>query len=246
MKEANDTIARSPAVAQILRGLELTRDLYVASILIGERYSGKRTLLKRLFPELPRVSGEDERALSAALEMENALIITEFEAVKYPRELDFQNKRILAVADGPVDPGILDEKFAFIYRMPPLRERPEEIESFTRHFLHQAKEELMIDGEIVLDPARLDLSQNLRSLKASIYREALLQSLDASEIEQALERLFAQSLEGNNAYRENLGLLERPLLKAGLARYGSQLKLAGVLGINRNTLRKKLHEYRID
>jgi len=70
--------------------------------------------------------------------------------------------------------------------------------------------------------------------------------LSQEELERALYHHLLKHLEGNNAYREKLGILERPLLEAGLKRYGSQLKLAEALGINRNTLRKKLHEYRID
>ena len=53
-------------------------------------------------------------------------------------------------------------------------------------------------------------------------------------------------LEGNSAYKEHLGLYEKPLIEAGLHKYGSQSKLSQILGINRNTLRKKIHEHAID
>ncbi|TNF45412.1 MAG: Fis family transcriptional regulator, partial [Epsilonproteobacteria bacterium] len=46
--------------------------------------------------------------------------------------------------------------------------------------------------------------------------------------------------------REHLGLYEKPLIEAGLKKFGSQLQLSQVLGINRNTLRKKIHEHNID
>ncbi|HIP51799.1 MAG TPA: Fis family transcriptional regulator, partial [Campylobacterales bacterium] len=55
-----------------------------------------------------------------------------------------------------------------------------------------------------------------------------------------------EEIKGNNAYREHLGLYEKPLIEAGLKKYKSQLKLAGVLGLNRNTLRKKIQEYDIN
>ncbi|ADV46560.1 helix-turn-helix domain-containing protein [Nitratifractor salsuginis] len=237
---------RSMAVEQIRHGLELTQKLQIASILWGEPHTGKRTLVYELFPELPTISGRDEKGLLATLEREQALIITEFEAVHRPSELDFQNKRIIAIADQSIEAALLDEKFAFIYRMPPLRERPEDLEVLTRHFAEEARRDLMLSEAIAPREAYLDLTENLRSLRASIYRDMLLQSLDAEELERALEHHFDTNLEGNNAYRENLGLLERPLLRAGLRKYGSQLKLAEALGINRNTLRKKLHEHRID
>jgi DNA-binding protein Fis len=239
-------VMESEAVKQIVRGLQLTHTLYVSSILTGPPATGKRTLIRRLFPTIPEVDGRDIDTLKNALDRENELFITSFEAVANPEQLDFQNKRILAVADREIPSRIADEKFAFIYRMPPLKERPEDIRAFTELFLGEAREIFGCAGEVEMGPERLDISENLRSLRASVYREVLQQSMRPEEIESALYHLFLRTLEGNNAYRENLGILERPLLKAGLKRYGSQLKLSEILGINRNTLRKKLHEYRID
>jgi len=239
-------IGESEAVKQIVQGLQLTHSLFVSSIIIGPPATGKRTLVRQLLPDTPEVDGGDIEALKHALAMENELIILNFESVKSPEQLDFQNKRIVALANGEIHPRVLDEKFAFIYRLPPLKERPEDIDAFLRHFLSEAKEIFGYDETIDLEPSRLDLSQNLRSLKASVYREILLQNMKAEEIEYALYHFFTRNLEGNNAYREHLGILERPMLQAGLRRYGSQLKLSEILGINRNTLRKKLHEYRID
>jgi two-component system, NtrC family, nitrogen regulation response regulator GlnG len=47
-------------------------------------------------------------------------------------------------------------------------------------------------------------------------------------------------------YREALGLLERPLLGHVLAMTGgNQLRAARVLGLNRNTLRKRCRELRL-
>jgi DNA-binding NtrC family response regulator len=239
-------VSESDAVKQIVKGLQLIHSLYVSSLLYGPKGTGKRTLVRSLFPGIPEVDGRDPEAVKRALELENELIITSFEALSDPESLDFQNKRILAVADREIHPRIADEKFAFIYRMPPLKERPEDIEAYTRIFLDEAQRIFQCSGTVELRPEHLDISGNLHSLRASVYRETLLQNLDAREIESALYHLFIRTLEGNNAYRENLGILERPMLQAGLERYGSQLKLSEVLGINRNTLRKKLHEYRID
>jgi len=239
-------ISISEQVRQIAKGLQLTQSLYVSTLLVGPPATGKRTLVETLFPDLPRISGRDPDGLQTALSMENELVITEFDALEDPEAFDFQNKRVIAIADREINPRVTDEKFAFIYRMPPLKERPEDIRAFTEHFLTQAREIFSVDYPIELESSCLDLSRNLHSLRASVYREVLLRTLEPSEIESSLYHLFLRTLEGNNAYRENLGILERPMLRAGLERYRSQLKLSEVLGINRNTLRKKLHEYRID
>ncbi|MDD2400573.1 MAG: helix-turn-helix domain-containing protein, partial [Sulfurovum sp.] len=71
-------------------------------------------------------------------------------------------------------------------------------------------------------------------------------SMKSEEIEKVLYAYLLEHLQGNNAYKEYLALYEKPLIKAGLQKFGSQLQLSQVLGINRNTLRKKIYEYRID
>ena len=62
------------------------------------------------------------------------------------------------------------------------------------------------------------------------------------EIKRILEDYLFQHLEGDNAYRDNLPLFDVPLISAGLRKYKSQLKLSEVLGLNRNTLRKKISQ----
>jgi len=47
-------------------------------------------------------------------------------------------------------------------------------------------------------------------------------------------------LGSNSDYRNFLYLYEVPLIKAGLNKFNSQLKLSDKLGLNRNTLRKKI------
>jgi DNA-binding protein Fis len=230
----------------IVRSLRLLRSLHVSTILTGEPCSGKKTLLRRLFPDWKVVDGRDSDSLPEALSRHSELIIESFEHIEKPELLDFRNKRVIAVSDSLQTGDAIDEKFAFIYRMPPLRERPEDLEHLCRFFISEAQERLMVSSPVVPDMEAIDLSENFCSLRASVYRQTLLQSMHRDEIEGILLNYFRSRLEGNNAYRESLGILERPLLRAGLERYGSQLKLSEILGINRNTLRKKLREYRID
>jgi DNA-binding protein Fis len=70
--------------------------------------------------------------------------------------------------------------------------------------------------------------------------------MDEKDIKGVLYHYLFKDLDGNDGYREHLGLYEIPLIKAGLKKFGSQLQLSRVLGINRNTLRKKIHEHNID
>lgn len=70
--------------------------------------------------------------------------------------------------------------------------------------------------------------------------------MNSNEIEDVLHHYLLKNMDGNDAYREYLGIYEKPLIQAGLKKYGSQLQLSQVLGINRNTLRKKIYEHHID
>jgi DNA-binding protein Fis len=70
--------------------------------------------------------------------------------------------------------------------------------------------------------------------------------MNDKDIEAILYQYLLKHLDGNDGYHEYLGLYEKPLIQAGLTKFGSQLQLSQVLGINRNTLRKKIHEHNID
>ena len=239
-------LSNAPQVAQIIKGLTLTRSLMVSSLLIGEPFTGKKSLVESIFPHALAVDAGDTTALSHALAQHDELLIYHFESLLDLPRYDFGNKRIIAVADIVKSTGEMEEKFAFIYRMPPLRERPEDIPLLVSHFSAQIQEELMISTAQEMHHGRLDLSDNIKSLKASIYRELVTADLDREELEALIYRYLYTRIEGNNAYREHLGLLERPMIRAGLDRYRSQLKLSSILGLNRNTLRKKIHEHDLD
>lgn len=237
---------RSDAVRQIIKGFNLTKTLFVSSILVGEKHTGKKTLIAYLFPQAVWVDGRDRHALKEILAHHDELVITHFEKISNHDVLEFHNKRIIAIADYIDNIRNIDELFAFIYKMPPLKERHEDIDYLIDRFTKEAQQTLMISDEIRLDKSKLDLSQNAKTLKKSIYHQVMHLHADAQTIEEILYDYFLKSLEGNNGYKEHLHLYERPLIQAGLKKYGSQLQLSQVLGINRNTLRKKIHEHTID
>jgi two-component system nitrogen regulation response regulator GlnG len=77
-------------------------------------------------------------------------------------------------------------------------------------------------------------------------------AMDAS-LEDIIERKLMECVRGlrhqgsANLYGLILGLVEKPLLRAVLRETGgNQVRAAQILGINRNTLRKKLTEHGID
>ena len=239
-------LSNSVQIEKIIKGLTLTRSLMVSSILIGEPYTGKKRLVESIFPKSLFIDGADHDALTRALQSHDEIIIYHFDAIPNPERYDFSNKRIIAIADSIHDSSLIEEKFAFIYHMPPLLERPEDVTLLTEQFYRSIKEELMISTESHIDKSQLDLSENIKSLKASLYRQLVTANLNQEELEKLIYGYLHARIEGNNAYRDHIGLFERPLIQAGLAKYRSQLKLSSVLGLNRNTLRKKIHEHHLD
>ncbi|HEX7674410.1 site-specific DNA inversion stimulation factor [Bdellovibrio bacteriovorus] len=80
---------------------------------------------------------------------------------------------------------------------------------------------------------------------------ANLQSVSLEKlVKSKLEVLFAQQKEAqvelNGLYNVVIEQVEKPLLELALRAYnGNQVKTAQMLGINRNTLKKKIDNYKI-
>ena len=239
-------LSNSPKVEHIIRGLSLSKSLLVSSILIGEPYTGKKYLAKSIFPKASIIDARDSSDMGAILQKHDELIITHFEHLKDNEIPDFLNKRVIAIADTPYEISRAESRFAFVYEMPSLSQRIEDIPLLKKHLCSKIKEELMITKDTDIDISQLDISDNMRSLKASIYRILVTGDLNQQALEDLLYRFLEPRIIGNNAYRDLLGIFERPLIKAGISKYKSQLKLSEILGLNRNTLRKKMHEHNLD
>tara|TARA_R110000868_G_scaffold144396_7_gene363521 strand:- start:9447 stop:10889 length:1443 start_codon:yes stop_codon:yes gene_type:complete len=167
-------------------------------------------------------------------------------------------------------------------RLPPLRERTEDIPDLVRHFLNQAEAEGLppktIDSDGMEFIKRYRWPGNVRELENLVRRLAALYTEEAigasvleaelaepdfgrpsqdapvdepltSSVERALNRLFASAgddLPPPGLYDRILREVEKPLFGMTLAATrGNQIKAAHLLGINRNTLRKKLRELEV-
>lgn len=166
-------------------------------------------------------------------------------------------------------------------RLPPLRERTEDVPDLVRHFFAQAVEEGLPSKQI--DGAALDVLRqyrwpgNIRELENLVRRLAALypqdvitapivedelrtavsgiaptgEQADTDEglsvsIERHLVRYFkdfGEDLPPPGLYHRMLKELEIPLFSVALAATrGNQIKAAELLGLNRNTLRKKIRD----
>jgi two-component system nitrogen regulation response regulator GlnG len=164
-------------------------------------------------------------------------------------------------------------------RLPPLRERAEDVPDLVRHFLRKAEEEGLPAKH--LDAEAMDLLKhyrwpgNVRELENLIRRLAVLHSGDeipaavinaelkeparitdaddadepaslSASVERHLTKYFLEhgdKLPPPGLYDRILQEIERPLLSICLAATrGNQIRAAHLLGLNRNTLRKKIRD----
>jgi two-component system nitrogen regulation response regulator GlnG len=160
--------------------------------------------------------------------------------------------------------------------LPPLRERREDIALLVEHFLAKYQASLgqrAIAPEALDRLTGYDWPGNVRELENVIQRAMVMATggvilpehlpigpvsaaatvtTDAS-LEEVIQKKLLECVRGlrsrqsANLYALMVGLVEKPLLRAVLRETGgNQVKAAALLGINRNTLRKKLKEHGID
>jgi two-component system nitrogen regulation response regulator GlnG len=163
-------------------------------------------------------------------------------------------------------------------RLPPLRERSDDIPDLVRYFLTGAEREGLPAKTI--EPSAIEVMQryrwpgNVRELENLVRRLTALYpqeritadiveneigpmaeldpapSVESDDISGAMERHLSRyfgehgaSLPPPGLYQRILREVEAPLLLAALgATRGNQIKAAELLGLNRNTLRKKIRE----
>jgi two-component system nitrogen regulation response regulator GlnG len=157
--------------------------------------------------------------------------------------------------------------------LPPLRDRLSDIPALVDHFLALAVQEGLprrsFDPTAIAAMQRRNWRGNVRELRNLVFRAVIMSRDDLitsdalggifdepalgqgetrreeSDFEQAVSRfLLTERPEPGAVYDKALAAFETPLLQAIMRQCdGNQVRAAAMLGINRNTLRKKLLEH---
>jgi len=167
----------------------------------------------------------------------NAHIIENFNKLKTFPKIE---KRLIGIGDTALEENIKNKfDIAVEIELQDLEKRPDDIEKFSDFFVMQIKQELKLTKEFEVN---IDISENLNSLKRSIYKSALCQINTKNEIIQILQNYFDNHYNDNSSYNEQLKLFDEALITSIHKKHKSKLQMAKILKINRATLSKKVEE----
>jgi DNA-binding NtrC family response regulator len=241
---ATNFVTACASSAQAHKTATLLKTLNVNALISGEVGVGKKTLARYILNNAPVYDAKDYDDILYALENTNEIIITNLENIPNIKiVLDIIVKksiRLIATAKSSFYSEYIDEVCSVKFDIPPLSQRPEDVKELIQIYSKEASELFNTTSEINLDSFKPDLSTNSNSLKRQIIISSLFADISENELMDIMHNYLSEKLGSNNDYRNYLHLYEVPLIKAGLQKFKSQLKLADRLGLNRNTLRKKI------
>ena len=240
-------IAKSPSAIEALKSATLLKGLQINALIYGATGSGKKTLATTILSDAPIVSADNFTELLDTIKESSSIIVTHFEKVPNTKQLkealETHQTRLIATTSVELPIALYNEFFSIKIGLPNLSERPEDVKALSEKFL---EEFLEVSGPMPGDFCETldaDISENAHSLRRSVMINALYKNISESELMQIITSYFQRHLPVENAYRDSLHLFDVPIIKEGLRQYKSQLKLSEVLGLNRNTLRKKIQQY---
>jgi DNA-binding NtrC family response regulator len=204
-----------------------------------------------------------ELPLEMQAKLLRALQEKEVRPVGSTRSVPFQ-ARILAATNRELDAAVQQGLFrrdlfyrinVVTLRIPPLRERKEDIALLAKHFLHLADSPRGIERDFTDDALRLLLSYewpgNVRELENTINRAAAFntdQNIEPLDLPSPLlvQRDVEQSLTVSEGMLPIAEMEKRAILATLTRLGGDKLKTARALGIGKTTLYRKLKEYGAD
>jgi len=237
-------ITASDASSKAFKTATLLKTLTVNALIIGEVGVGKKSLAKFILPEASVVDAAKHQELLLVLDTQSEIIISNIDHspnLQVLMEKIAQVKvRVIATATHMREDSVINELFSVRFDMPQLKKRKEDIPLLIEKFLKEARSLFGGEGNSDMQGIKPDLSLNASSLRRQVMIHYLLENIQDTELMDIIQNYITPKLGSNNDYKKYLYLYEAPLINAGLQKFKSQLQLADRLGLNRNTLRKKI------
>ncbi len=246
--DVTNFITASKASHEAFKTATLLKTLTINALIMGEVGVGKTTLASYILPDAVVVEAQEFDVVLSTLENSNTIIIKNID--KSPNLKLLKQKildsqvRVVATAKASWSNNEIDEIFGICFDIPPLSERMEDVAVLIKKFTQEAYELFGGEGQLNTENFVPDLSTNSNSLRRQVMFYYLLQDIQDTELMDIIQRYLEDKLGSMSDYRNFLYLYEVPLIRAGLKRFKSQLQLADKLGLNRNTLRKKITEHK--
>ncbi|HIP60401.1 MAG TPA: hypothetical protein EYH01_08250 [Campylobacterales bacterium] len=246
----DEFITESQVSKNALNMATLASTLPVQVLIFGEVGVGKKSLAHVVFHDATLFDALEFQDMindnSINLEDFEILILSDIDRVnnikQFIEKLEKQHIKIIATATQEKES--FGEKFAVRIDLLPLRDRSEDLENLSLNYLTQANRLFGTDTKI--DNIEMDFSKNSISLRESIYRGVVFDSINENQLATLLEGFLLKQMDEITEYKELLEIFEIPLIKASRTKFKSQLQMSGALNINRNTLRKKINQYGLE
>jgi DNA-binding NtrC family response regulator len=239
-------ITASDASSKAFKTASLLKTLSVNALIMGEEGVGKKSLASFVLPDASIIDASNFEELLLALESSHEIIIINIDnspnIKRLMETISMLKIRVLATAKPTFTNSYVDEFFSVKFDIPPLSEREEDIEPLAGKFIQEAMGLFGGNDTFSIKNIHYDLSKNANSLRRQIMITYLLQDVQDDELMDIIENYLSPKLGSGSDYRDLLYLYEVPLIRAGLEKFKSQLQLSDKLGLNRNTLRKKIAE----
>ncbi len=226
---------------EVKKLISLVRGISVNTIIMGDEGVGKSLSAKLIVPNAIAVSGRKPEDVIKALKNFDEVIIEDFDKLPNADSLHTSGKKIVATSRKKIKDSTLDKLFGIKIDIEPLSKRPEDISPLVEYFIEKAQKELELYEELDAQTVARDISKNCHTLKRSAYQALLCSSLDEEQLTSVMENYFFTRLDdADDNYKRFLDIFDSAIINANHKMFKSQLMMSYKMGINRNTLRKKI------